>query len=337
MKKNIIVIVLLSISLMVAALEMPNIHSSLMLDAYFYHGDNANEGVYDNTSRFQVRKAALSFSGLLDERINYGLELGVATCVGAGDTFRLLEAELMYALTDDMSLGLKQGHIMRGFCYNTECTQRLSLEKPWFQKTFAPCHPLGMVVEGFIDIAAESGLQYELGLLNGVNGTFDQEHDFNLGLMLDTPLSGLALSASVTHTAGQYYDAGYQPYFADGHRWGVGLEYRTEAVWMTSEYYAGKGFSTEEQEMNAWYAQAGYAFPVNSNWLSKIVPWVKYEVWDKDSALEVESDYVYLDTGFNFHLSRGTMLRLVYTSLIDIPGIAEKSPDSFTIRLQTEF
>lgn len=335
--KKIIILMIIAVSGLIYAAELPNIHATIMLDSKFYSGDNDNQGNYNSDNRIQVRKAALNFSGLLEEKIRYAIEMGVSTCTGSGDTFRLMEAEIFYNAFDNFQFGIKQGHIMRGFSFYTECSQRLTMEKPYFQKTFAACHPMGLVGEGYVSLPSEFGLQYEAGLLNGVNGTFNKEHDYNLGLMLSTPVPGIMLAGSYSMTAQQYFDENYQKYSEDGHRFGSGIEFHNSNIWLTAEYYAGKGFSYDDQEMTAYYAQAGYKVDIPLKNIEAVEPWTKFEVWDKDADNNEESEYTYFDAGVNIYLTPSTRLKAAYATITDQPDDAAKAPDSFIIRLQTEF
>lgn len=337
MKNTLLILIILAITAMATAVEIPTVHSTIMLDTYFMGGQNAGNDQYDYSSRFQIRKAALNFTGTLNKKTTYAIEMAVSTCTGPGDTFRLAEAEIVYNFAEFLQAGIKQGHIMRGFCFYTECSQRLTMEKPWFQKTFAACHPLGLTGQGYFNLPWQSGLQYQVAVLNGLNGTFEDEHDILAALMYDTPLMGLAASASFSHTAARYYDQAYQSFYDDGYRWGIGAQYRNYNVWATSEYYYGKGFTDASQEMAACYAQAGYGFELPFKWLQKIQPWIKYEIWDKNSNNSKAGEFVYFDTGVNFHLSSQTMIKAAYSELLDKPDSELQTPHSLTIRLQTDF
>lgn len=317
--------------------ELPNIHSSIVLDAKFYSGGNSNTGSYDTSNRIQIRKAALEFTGTLDKKIDYALEFGLSTCSGSGLQLKLMDASIFYNLNENIKAGLLQGHILRGFVGKTECSERITLEKPAFFKTFAVCHPTGFVINTNFDLGETAGLETELALMNGVNGTFDGEHDYNLGLIFYTPLSGLAISADYNHTEKGFYDENYQLYSETGYRSIFGMKYDNYNLQATGEYLMGKGFTYDDQEMTAYYLQAGYAFPIQCNFLNYIQPYAMYEFWDKNSAEDDESEYTYINAGLNLGLTESTRLRFNYMKPQDKPDSAAEEAEIFVVRLQTDF
>ncbi len=317
--------------------ELPNIHSSIVLDAKFYSGENSNTGNYDTSNRIQIRKAVLEFTGTLDKKIDYALEFGLSTCTGSGLQLKLMDASIFYNFNENIKAGLLQGHVLRGFIGKTECSERLTLEKPMFFKTFATCHPTGFVVNTNFDLGEAAGLETELALMNGVNGTFDGEHDYNLGLIFHTPLSGLAISSDYNHTEKSYYDENYQLYSETGYRSICGLKYDNYNFQATGEYLMGKGFTYDDQEMTAYYLQAGYAFPMKCEFLNYIQPYAVYEFWDKNSAEDDESEYTYINAGLTIGLTESTKVKFNYMKPQDKPDSAPEEASSFIVRLQTGF
>jgi len=124
MKRKIISVWLLIFAAFLnAEINMPSIHGTVMLDAHFYESKSADETNYDNSNRFQIRKAALGFEGFLDNNIEYNLELGISTCVGNGDQIKIMEAGINYHFNENLRLGIQQGHVLRGFASDTECSK----------------------------------------------------------------------------------------------------------------------------------------------------------------------------------------------------------------------
>lgn len=339
MKSRILIIctVLLQ-AVLLAALEPPNVHSTIMLDAKFYGEGNSNSGIYDTANRFQVRKAAMELEGNLDQKIEYSLEFGVSTCTGSGVGFKLMDASIMYRLNENFGLGVKQGHVLRGFAASTECRDRLTMEKPVFLPTFATCHPTGFVAEYYQELGASSSLEAELALMNGVNGTLDGEYDYNLGAIFHTPLDGLAVSGSYNLTAANYYDpVTAMPYSKDGYRSLLGISYENYNISTTAEYLMGKGFNSDKTEMLAAYAQAAYAIPVNLGPVKYIQPLALFEYWDKDSGEDSSSEYSYLSAGLNVSLGDRTKLKFSYRMPQEKADSAPEQESSFVARLQMGF
>lgn len=336
MKKFFILIALLLPVSLVGAFELPTVHSTIMLDAYLYNEADANTGTYDTSNRVQVRKAALVFTGMLDKKIDYSLEIGVSTCQGSGTTLKLLDAVILYHFNDNISAGLQQGHIIRGFAGATECSQRLTLEKPIFFKTFATCHPTGFVLNSYFDIGDISALEAELALMNGPNSTLDGEHDYNLGVIFYTPIPGISISADYNLMEKTYYDALYNLYSKEGYRAIGGIKYDNYNISFTGEYFMGKGFTTDDQEMKAYYLEAGYAIPLTCSFMKYLQPYVMYEYWDKNSADDAESEYTYFNGGLTFRLTESTRIKLNYKKPLEIPESASDVPTCLTLRLQTE-
>ena len=335
--KRLLLIILLVQAIVLTAIEKPKMHSSIMLDAKFYSGSDSNSGLYDTTNRYQIRKAALEFEGKITDYLEYGIEFGVSTCSGGGVDLKLMEAALDYEIGNGFKAGLRQGHVFRGFAGSTECSDRLTLEKPIFYKTFATCHPTGFVLSYDSELPENSAIEIEAGLMNGPNGTLDGEHDYNFGTIISSPVEGLSLTMNYNHTANNYYNNDGTQFSDDGYRAIAGLKYDCYNFLATGEYYTGKGFSLSDQEMNAAYFQAGYVIQTDMERLNAVTPYFQYEYWDKNSDSDEESEYSYISGGLLFNLDSHTKLRFDYCTETDKPESATQIPDSFNIRLQLVF
>ncbi len=334
MKQTLALCLILVSLTVIHAFEKPNIHTSVMLDALHYDGDNANQGAYDTANRVQIRKAELGLEGALAEYMNYEIAFGVSTCQGGGIDFKLMEAVLEYELPYNIIVAIQQGHVLRGIAGSTECSDRMTLEKPIFHTSLFNCHPTGIVVRTVQELGMESEVEFEAAFMNGGNQTMSDEWDFNYGLIYRTPLQGLSVALDYNHVGRIYYDNLGQIYTRAGSRMIGGLSYEDYNITVAGEYFAVKGYTTEEDEMSAYYAMLGYSFPVDSDRIKAIQPYAMYEYWDKDSANDTESEYTYLNAGFNLTLNKYTKLRFGYQTELDKPDGAEEKPDSATLRLQ---
>ena len=330
-----IVITLAMSSLGYSKITKPKIHSTIMLDAYFYGDENANNGAYNNMNRFQVRKATMALEGKLEENLEYIFEFGIATCVGTGNQLQIMEAKLDYFITDNIRIGMGQGHVLKGFTTKTECSARLSLEKPEFLKSFGACHPLGVVTSSYFELGEKMGLELELAALNGEGSTLNGEHEYNAGMIFDSPLSGLSFSGFYNQTEKQYYDENYEKFSANGFRAGGGANYLNHGFWLTSEYYLGEGFATKDQKMGAWYAQVGYEFFIGAERLNAVQPYVKYTSWIRDKKSEIEHNY--FEIGANVKLTALSKIKIAYENVDDKSEEIVKSPNTLSIRLQSGF
>ncbi len=333
---TLLLVLVFLMSALVADFRTPNIHSAIMLDTMFFSGDNSNDGTYGNSNRFQIRKAVFSVEGLVGDRMNYALELGLSTCYGAGNQLKLMEAELNYELIEDLYIGIQQGHILFGFAGTTECSARLSLEKPAFSPTFGTCHPLGFIIDKYMDLGSNMDLEAELAIVNGPGGTLDGEHEYNLGMIFSTPVRGLSLSGVYNHTNRIYHDENYENYSDSGYRVVSGFELINKGIWLTGEYYFGKGFTRADQKMEAWYLQAGYEIKTPLSRLRVIQPYFKYEFWNKDEGTSSKEEQVLIEAGLNFKLSPYTMIRSAYRQ-IAVESSFPSKPSALIVRLQTNF
>lgn len=316
------------------AIERPKVHAEIMVDGRFFFEGNANDGQYDTTDRYQIRSAAVTIDGKLPHNVEYFTEFGLSTCTGSGTDLKIMNAGVVMNITDSFHMGIAQDHVLRGFAATTECSTRLTLEKPNYVKTFGACHPLGFMMGGYTELPAGFGLEYELAICNGKNGTLDGEHDYVFGTKVDLPLDGFSLAASYNHTAANYFDEAYEEYSEDGYRYNIGVNYEKEGIWFTSEFSQGEGFSRDDQEMQAWYAQLGYHFKLNTQKtsLTGIQPYVMYENWDKD--VDGDAQYTFLQSGINLKVSPYSQIKFCYRKELDQANGVDKTADSFVIRIQ---
>lgn len=339
MKKIIVLVVVLSSVIgLFAEFQKPEFHSVIMLDARFFSGENNNNGNYNNANRFQVRKASLAFEGLITDRVEYDLEIGLSGCTSGsgGDQIKLMDVAVMYEFMDDFKFGIKQGHIINGYASLTGCSSRLTLEKPEAVKSFGSCNAFGFVINKYTPIGDIMALEAELAILNGTKGTLNGEGQYNFGLIFDTFIQGLSLLGSYNYTQNIYYDSSYEEYTEDGYRFVAGANYQNNNIWLTAEYYTGEGFVNDDQQMNTWYAQAGYDFRIGWEFLNSVQPYARYEFWDKDVDAKIKNDYKVIETGINFKLTPYTALRCAYRS-VDASIKNSQDPNSFIVRLQTVF
>ncbi len=337
LKRYLLIACVLVVGLVYANPNMPEIHSTITLDAKFYGSDNNNNGSYNNDNRFQIRKAVFGLEGIYDDYIEYSLEFGLSTCVGSGTQIQLMDAGLLYLINEDFKVGLQQGHILFGFASKTECSARLSLEKSDFIKTYGDCHPQGFLINKYTEIGSTMGIEAEFAVLNGKSSTFNGDARYNFGLIFDTPLQGLALTGIYNFGNQEFYGQDYKPYEKETKRFISGLEYRNYNLWLTAELYTGKGFTRSDQKMQAYYTQIGYDFKVDLPRLASIQPYLKYDFWDKDSDSKVKDEFKTIETGLNFKLSANTMLRCAYQKNTVESDISVKTPNAFVLRLQTGF
>ncbi len=174
----------------------PEIHGIIALQYRGYFGnDDIEAGYVVPADEWFVRFATIELIGKLSEHIEYNLEMGMARCPASTTTsVRLMEAGFFFKPFDSLKIGMKKGHILRGFELHDRCLEILTAEKPRFATAFAPCHPVGGVILFDRDFAENMGLEAELALLNGpAGGTMDDEHDVNFGLIFRTPLPGLSI------------------------------------------------------------------------------------------------------------------------------------------------
>lgn len=318
-----------------AQATLPQVHAGLMLDFNSFSGDDANAGDYNTSNRFQIRKAAFGLNGRIGEYLSYGFEGGVATCVGAGTDLKLMEAEIDYHLNQNITLSLKQGHVLRGFSGITECSVRVPLERAVFYTAMTTCHPTGFVANFQYDLPYNADIEFETAFMNGAgNNTLDGERDYNFGTIINTPISGLAITGVYNLVSKEYYlDNSMQS--KDGYRTIGGLKYDFANANLTGEYYTGKGFDTKDREYNAYYLLGSYKIDTNfTERINYFQPFVRYSYWDKSAETDAGQEYDYLETGLIISLDAYTKLKFNYKKNISQPDNVKEEPASFVARLQ---
>lgn len=313
----------------------PQVHAGIMLDFNTYSGDDSNSGDYNTSNRFQVRKAAFGINGRIGEYLSYGIEGGVSNCVGTGTGLKLMDAEINYQLNDNITLSVKQGHVLRGFSGITECSVRVPMERPIFFTAMTTCHPTGFVANFQYDLPFNADIEVETAFMNGGGKeTLNGEKDFNFGTIINTPLPGLAVTGVYNLISKEYYlDNSMKS--KDGHRAIGGLKYDIADFNITGEYYTGKGFDTKDREYNAYYLLGSYMLKTNfTDRMNYIQPFVRYSFWDKASELDTEQEYGYLDAGIIISLDAYTKLKFNYNKNISQPDGINEEPASFVARIQ---
>ena len=225
------VLVLMLQIMLFAELELPEIHTNIVIQAESYFGDNdvvqdsSWARNFENTiytvpyNKFAIRSATIEAEGIFKEKIEYNMEIGMATCSGGtGINILLMEAGLFYKPYEFMKIGLMKGHIMRGFEMPDECAGVLTAEKAHFLGAFKnQCHPTGLILEADYDFNEIMGFETQIGILNGPQEkSFDTEYDRNIGLIFRTPLPGLSIAqhAGNPYEQIQHEKAGYRQAFA---------------------------------------------------------------------------------------------------------------------------
>lgn len=318
-----------------AEVPLPQIHTGIMLDFHSFSGENSNIGSYDTSNRFQVRKAAFEISGYVGEYLSYDLEAGVASCVGTSSTLKLMDAALDYHLNDNVKLGIRQGHILRGFSGITECAVRVALERPIFYTAMTTCHPTGFVANFHYDLPYKADIEFETAFMNGGSAnTLDGEKDYNFGAIINTPLAGLALTGVYNLVSKEYYIQNVMQ-SKDGYRVIGGLKYDLHNFNLTGEYYQGEGFDTYDREYKAYYLLSSYLISTNfTRRLDYLQPYIRYSYWNKTAESKTASDYDYLDLGLVFSLDAYTKLKFNYSKNISQPKDTLEEVESFTARIQ---
>lgn len=322
-------------ALVCAQPALPQVHAGLMLDFNSFSGDDANTGDYNTANRFQIRKAAFGLNGRIGDYISYGFEGGVATCVGAGTDLKLMEAEIDYHLNDNITLSVKQGHVLRGFSGITECSVRVPMERPEFYTAMTTCHPTGFVANFQYDLPLNSDIEFETAFMNGAGAnTLDGEKDYNFGTIVNTPISGLAITGVYNMISKEYYLDGSMK-SKDGYRSIAGLKYDFANANITGEYYTGKGFDTKDREYNAYYLLASYKIDTKiTDRINYLQPFVRYSYWDKAAELDEGQEFDYLETGLIISLDAYTKLKFNYKKNISQPDEINEEPASFIARIQ---
>lgn len=338
-----------------ALLPMPEIHASLVLDAYAIDDDRPTTltTFHPGTDRIAVREASLALEGVYGDRVEYALEAGTATCQG-NTNFQLLEAGIMVRLAGGLRVGYKKAHVRRGYALFGECTDQLTAEKPVYSGVLAPCHPTGCFVEMDRSLGGWE-VEAQLAVLNGANGTLDGEHDVNLGATVHTPVQGVSLTGyydDIEFLTGDMVDQAFLS--GDGSRAGLGCDIRRGPFRFRAEHYWADGFPMqvigpatsgsprddllkhyEDHAMRAWYAQAGVDIPTGTAAVPSLRPYVRYQWWDRDEDSDGDAVSEYLTLGVLVPIEdTGATFRVDYETPTGTPDDLEEEAARLTARLQ---
>ncbi|KQC11141.1 MAG: hypothetical protein APR54_02925 [Candidatus Cloacimonas sp. SDB] len=366
-----------------AEFELPEIHTNIVIQAESYFGDNdvvqdsSYGGDFENTiytvpvNKFAVRSATIEAEGKFKEKIEYNMEIGMATCTGGlGINVLLMEAGLFYKPNKFMKIGFMKGHIMRGFEMHNECVGVLTAEKAHFLDVFKnQCHPTGLIFEADYDFTETMGFETQIGILNGPKEeSFDTEYDRNIGLIFRTPLPGLSVGGYynlIKQDLGNINQETNMPIYEKGNRFGFGADFDFNNIFLRGEYYAGKGFTgslipeiikpADDLEMNAFYIEGAYTIKTNSETIPYIQPYVMYQSWNKaadldafywnDPATTIDDNILcenfvsnYLTAGITFGLDEEhTKLKIDYEFPVTVPDNESEEAGKLIVRLQTGF
>ncbi len=380
---TIIILVLIFQTILFAEFELPEIHTNIVIQAESYFGNNdvvqdsSWSGNFENTiytvpvNKFVVRSATIEAKGMFKEKIEYNMEIGMATCKGGlGINILLMEAGLFYKPYEFMKIGFMKGHIMRGFEMHDECVEVLTAEKPYFLGAFKnQCHPTGLIFEADYNFTETMGFETQIGILNGPQEmSFDTEYDRNIGLIFRTPLPGLAISGyfnKIKQDFGNINPVTNEPLYEKGYRYGFGTNFDFNNIFVRGEYFAGKGFggslvpdslkSANNLKMNAFYIEGAYTIKTNSEKIPYIQPYVMYQSWNKASnvrafywdnpATFIDDNILcknfvsnYFTTGITFGLDEEhTKLKFDYEFPVTAPDNELKKAGRLIARLQTGF
>ena len=312
---SLIIFVLIIDVLNATELELPEIHTNIVLQTDTYFGDDVViqdsswQGTFENTiykvpdSKFAVRSVMIEVIGKFGKKIEYNMEFGMSTCPfsGAETGFGLKEAGVFYKPFEWIRLGFMKGHIMRGFEIHQCCTEVITVEKPHSGAAFiGQCHATGVVVEADYDISESMGFSTQLAFLNGFNGeSFDKEYDRNIGLIFRTPLPRLSICGyynDIKQDLGKTDPVTYEPIYEKSNRMGFGAEFDFYNIFVRGEYYTGKGFSgktvpdsiktANDLKMNAFYVEGAYTIKTNWDIIPYIQPYFMFQSWNKASNVD---------------------------------------------------
>lgn len=348
--------------LFASELPLVKLHSNITLQGQRFYGDSFEPfGGYDAgpVSRYALRHATIGVSGDVSHYVEFDFTAGSATCLQGGG-FTLMDAAVFYKPLDFLKVGFKKGEIMRGFELNQECVEVLTAEKPRFAKTFAPCHPLGAVLEVNHDVDTTIGLSLQFAYLDGQNQDLDLEHDMNVGAQIRTPIPGLSVGGFYSDIRKNYGPgADFEMVNDPGHRMGFGIDYDEHNLAFRSEMYLLKGFynnpfsntlfsdnedsstyiESKDLEMTAFFVEAGYTFHTKCERLPHVQPYVRYQSWDKASNADGDHLYSYLTCGMTFFLDQDqtTFFRVDYEERLQTPANAAQDAALLILRLQADF
>jgi len=156
-----------------------------------------------------------------------------------------------------------------------------------------------------------------------------------------------------------------KPVYEKGNRFGFGVDFNFNNIFVRGEYYAGKGFtgskvletikSADDLEMNALYIEGAYTFKTNGEKIPYIQPYVMYQSWNKASDVDafywddpatIINDEIlcenfvsnYFTAGITFGLDEEhTKLKIDYELPVTVPDNESEEAGKLIVRLQTGF
>ncbi len=335
--------------------------ANVTLQGQRFNGDSFDTfgGYADGpVSKYSLRHATIGLTGGVGQYMEFEFRAGSATCLSGGQ-FTLMDASVLYAALPWLKFGIKKGEIMRGFEFHEECVEVLTAEKPRFSKTWAPCHPMGGVVEIEHAFDENMGISAQVAYLGGATEDLDNEHDANIGIQFRTPLQGFAIGgffASIRKSYGPGPD--FQPVMDSGNRWGIGFNYEDFNVHLRSEFYGLTGFynnpfsntyyennsdtttyiESKDLEMGAWYAEAGYTFTTGWQSIPFVQPFLRYQSWDKASNADGDHVYTYYTCGVTLFTDqeKHTLIKIDFEECLDCPDYQEKDAALLIVRMQID-
>ena len=357
MKKAFILLAMVflaSQSVMAIELEIPEIHGEVVIEFLDFAEDSAYNSsmqyqeVYD---RYNMRSGTISICGGLSDYVDYEAEFGVSSCAGSG-IMKIKEAGIYFKprANDMIRIGFGQLHVRRGFELGEECTGLLSAEKPRWKKAInTACHPLGGVIELDIDFGEISGIDIQIVYANGSNETLRDEHDFNIGCFMHTPLEGFSVGGFYNTLEMEINSGNEDPEKAE--RLGFGYNYDAHNIITRGEYFILTGLmpglipsgimeNPEDIENIAFFLQGGYKFELNSEIIPNIQPYIQYQSWNRFSNEDETGDFKYAWFTGGARISLGTQnsyLRIDYQIPSSTPDNAPEDSDKLIIRLGSQF
>ncbi|MBU0691006.1 hypothetical protein KKH18_04245 [bacterium] len=340
--------------------EILEISADAVIQGEHYSGDHLElfSGYTRPVSQIIVRHASIGIEGKVNEYVDFEFRAGSATCLSGG-LFSLMDAAVFYKPIDYVRAGFIKGEILRGFEFAEECTNVLTAEKPRFAQVFAPCHPTGFAAEYSGPLAGSMHLTGQFALLNGASSqNLDEEYDTNIGFQLQTPVEGLSAGGFYSLLKKNYgYDQQFELINGAGYRTGFGLDYDTHDLLFRGEYYLLKGYYNDpmnntlyedaaqtqyipstELKMQAYYVEGGYAIHTGVEAMPAVLPYVRYQSWDKAANADGDHVYTYLTCGISMALGndQSTILRFDFDMPVDTPEGLEKDSEMLIVRLQTD-
>ena len=336
-------------------LTPPEIHADVVLQLEAYSGGDSTYVIAmprAAENAYVIRHAVIEAEGELGNYIEYNIEIGAASCLGGG--IMLMEAGVYYKPLPYLKMGFMKGHVLRGFEMYEGCVNLTTSEKPVYAKKYSPCHPTGAVIETDYDIDETMGIHTQFAYMNGTGGSFEDEHDINLGFQFRTPLRGLTVGGFYTDwqwSETKYNDSGAIKNVYNGYRMGLGCNYDQFNVHLRGEYYIGKGFKDrfsytekvktysgrggsagedyeyvvhevpfEDTEMRACFVEGGYRIDIGQPQLSYIQPYIQYQWWDQSANLDDDYVFSFLTLGVTLGIGpNDSKLRIEYQTPLSFP------------------